>query len=244
MTLSYDGTRYHGWQLQEGHITIQEVIEKALLSIIQERVRVIGSGRTDTGVHAAAQVAHFRTQTRLEAHRLLMAMNSRLPQDIRILKVEDADAKFHARFSVRWKKYRYSIWTGEVMSVLDHHWLLHHPHSLDVALMKKAAEFLIGCRDFSSFSVNVRDEEGRKKNAVRTMRKIKILKKGPLITIQLEADGFLYRMVRSIVGTLIKVGEKKMSIGDFKKVINKKNRAFAGQTVLPQGLCLMKVTYS
>jgi len=241
--LSYDGTNYAGWQLQKGKKTIQEMVEGAVHKITSENSRIHASGRTDAGVHALGQVAHFRTHSGLACSDFKRALNSHLPEDIRILRVEEAPADFHARFSAVQKMYRYRVWLGEDLPVLDRISLYHHPWKLNVAQMKKAGRYLLGKHDFSSFGVNRGDEGYPKPPNIRCMKKVLILKKGHELTIDLEADGFLYKMVRSIVGTLLDVGRGRISAEEFKAILTKKNRCEAGQTAPAKGLCLMRVKY-
>ncbi|MBI1871124.1 MAG: tRNA pseudouridine(38-40) synthase TruA [Chlamydiae bacterium] len=243
MVLAYDGTNYSGWQIQKGALTIEEVLEKAIHAITREKVRVMGSGRTDAGVHALGQVAHFRSKTQLSPSQLKRAVNSKLPSDIRILKLEEVPLNFHAQYWVKTKIYRYQIWNGEELPVFERDFLLYHPEKLDVMSMKRASRLLLGRHDFSSFGVNRHLKGGRKENSVRMMKKAIVKKKGFYVTIELEADGFLYKMVRSIVGTLLAVGEGKLTPDDFKKILSEKNRSSAGQTAPPQGLFLVKVKY-
>jgi tRNA pseudouridine38-40 synthase len=243
MILSYDGTDYAGWQMQKGKKTIQEVIEGAIHKITSENSRINASGRTDAGVHALGQVTHFKTHSRLPCSDFKRALNSHLPEDIRIVKVEEASAEFHARFWAVQKMYRYRIWLGEDLPVLDRIFLYHHPWKLNVAQMKKAGRCLLGKHDFSSFGVNRGDEGHPKPPNIRCMKKVLIRKKGHELTIDLEADGFLYKMVRSIVGTLLDVGRGRISAEEFKNILAKKDRCQAGQTAPAKGLCLMEVKY-
>lgn len=242
LTLAYDGTRYYGWQIQEGHVTIQGVLEKAIYEITGEGVRVIGSGRTDAGVHALGQVAHFRSQSSLSCKVLKRAINSKLPADIRIVHVQEVDLRFHAQFSAKGKTYRYQIWNGLDYPVLERNTLAIFSCPLNVREMRKAAAFLVGRHDFSSFGVN-RGDGSKPLSSVRTMKRVSVSKKGSRITILLEADGFLYKMVRSIVGTLLEVGLGKISASEFGKILRGHNRSLAGRTALASGLCLMRVKY-
>jgi tRNA pseudouridine38-40 synthase len=244
ITLAYEGTAYHGWQIQKGQVTIQEVVEKAVRSVTQEKVRVIGAGRTDAGVHALGQVAHFRSTTKLSPKRLKRAINSQLPSDIRIMRIQNAVQDFHAQYWAKSKIYRYQIWNDEVLPVFERLTFFHHPGFFNCGRMRRALRLLAGRHDFSSFSVNSHLKGRLKRNPVRRMSRVHLHKKGPCITIELEADGFLYKMVRSIVGTLMEVGEGKLSIEGFKKVLRGKDRTLAGKTAPPQGLCLVKVKYT
>lgn len=243
LTLSYDGTHYHGWQMQKGCVTIQEVLEKVLQEILCEKVRVIAAGRTDAGVHALGQVIHFSSHARLPPSVLKRAINSKLPDDIQILKLQKVSKHFHARFSAKSKIYRYKIWNGEDLPVFERNFILHHPGILNLEEMRKAVYFLMGRHDFSSFAVNPSLEKGQIQSKVRSMLDVSVKKKSHLITIELEAEGFLYKMVRSIAGTLLDVGEGKLSVNEFRKILKKKDRRFAGKTAPPHGLCLVRVKY-
>ncbi len=243
LILSYDGTNYHGWQLQKGHTTVQEVLEEAIEKIVHEKIRVTAAGRTDAGVHASGQVVHFISETKIPERILKRAINSKLPDDIQIIKLQKALKDFHARFSAKSKIYQYHIWLGETLPVFQRHFVLHHPGKFDVLSVAKAVRVLKGRHDFSSFAVNPNLNRKPLRDKVRLMKDAQLKKKGHLITIQLEAEGFLYKMVRSIVGTLLDVGEGKLSANEFKEIFQKRDRRFAGKTAPPHGLCLVKVKY-
>lgn len=243
LILSYDGTNYHGWQLQKGHTTVQEVLEEAITKIIHEKIRVTAAGRTDAGVHALGQVVHFSSNTYLPLSVLKKAINSRLPDDVQILTMQKVSKDFHARFSAKSKIYQYHIWLGETLPVFQRHFLLHHAGKFDVLSAKKAVQVLKGRHDFSSFAVNPNLDRKPLRDKVRLMKNAKLKKKGNLIIIELEAEGFLYKMVRSIAGTLLDVGEGKLSVNEFKRILKKKDRRLAGQTAPPHGLILVKVKY-
>ena len=240
LTVSYDGTQYAGWQLQPNGQTIQEVVEAALGKIAGHAARVHGSGRTDAGVHARRQVANATFSTQHKPATLLRALNANLPEDVRVLRVEEAPAKFHARFSAKGKEYRYQIDYGTVADPFLRAYAWHHPWPLDLAAMRKAARLLKGRHDFSALSANpMRHVE----TTVRTITKVSVTKEGNLLTITVAADGFLYKMVRSIVGALVKVGEGRLTVEQLRDVIKAKKRTALVETAPAHGLFLWRVFY-
>jgi len=249
LTIAYDGTQYGGWQLQPNAVTIQGLIEAALKKIAGKRVAVHGSGRTDAGVHARSQVANCSFATRHTPVILRSALNANLPEDVRVIRVEEVDAKFHARFSAKAKEYRYQIDTGAVADLFLQQYAWHHPRPLDLPAMRGAAGMLKGRHDFSALSAkpSPRDAEGRgrqsERDPVRTIQKLTITKSGNLLTIGVVADGFLYKMVRSIVGALVKVGEGRLSCEQLRDVMKARKRTASIETAPAHGLCLWRVFY-
>ena len=249
LTISYDGTGYGGWQLQPNAPTIQELIEKAVAKLAGRAVRVHGSGRTDAGVHAPGQVASCSFATRISPATLRRALNANLPDDIRVRRVQEVDAKFHARFSAKGKEYRYQIDCGAAADPFLRRYAWHHPRKLDVAAMRRAARLLKGRRDFTALAAkpSPRDAEGRGRQSermpVRTISKLAITKQGELLTIAVAADGFLYKMVRSIVGALVKVGEGRMTAEELGGVVAAKRRVALVETAPAHGLFLWRVWY-
>lgn len=242
LTIEYDGTRYCGWQIQHRHKgspSIQEILQKVLQTILREKVRLVASGRTDAGVHALAQVAHFKTRASFETKKLQYALNGLLPDDIIISNVADVPADFHSRFNASSKTYRYTILNRAYPSALYRQMVCHCAYSLDINRMRATARFLAGTHDFASF----RASASKVKDGVRTIKKISVKKEADFIYIDIEADGFLYNMVRSIVGTLIEVGRGRLSPQRVKEIVELKNRRLAGPTAPARGLCLMKVKY-
>ena len=239
LTIRYDGTRYSGWQSQKNGRAIQDVIQDTIKTITDERVSVIGSGRTDAGVHAEAQIANFRTRSRLPLKNIRMALNSRLPKDIAITHIEEAGPGFNAQKSAKSKLYRYTIMNNDYMDPLVRHFAAKSFYRLNLDLMRKAASYLIGRHDFRSF----RAADGKEKNSVRTVKNIKIEKSGDLVYIYIEANGFLYNMARNIVGTLIEVGRGKFKAVDVKKILLKRDRRLSGPTMPAKGLCMVAVKY-
>ena len=244
ITIEYDGTDFHGWQIQDkGKRTVQGEIEKALFRIFKRRTKVIGSGRTDSGVHAQGQVANFRIESSMIPLQMLKALNALLPEDIAIKKAEEVVEKFHAQYSVKSKIYRYTISNHLTRSPLCRNYCFHYTYPLNLSLMRKEAKLLVGRKDFKSFQVTGSPQEPGPKNTIRTIKKIEIKKRNDVITIAIEADGFLYKMVRSIVGTLLAVASGRLPAGSMKKILKAKNRMLAGQTAPAKGLCLVEVKY-
>ncbi|MDD5428083.1 MAG: tRNA pseudouridine(38-40) synthase TruA [Candidatus Omnitrophica bacterium] len=239
LTIRYDGTRYAGWQSQKNGLAIQDVIQGIIKRITGERVNLIGSGRTDAGVHAEAQVANFRTKSKIPLEKLQLALNSMLPRDIAIIYIEEARPKFNSQKSAKSKLYRYTIMNNDYMDPLIRHFAAKCFYKLNIGLMKKAAKYLVGRHDFRAFKA----VDGEKKNSVRTIKDIKIEKDGDLVYIYIEANGFLYNMARSIVGTLVEIGRGKIKASAIKEIIAKQDRRFSGPTMPAKGLCMVRVTY-
>jgi len=240
LTVAYDGTAYGGWQFQPNATTVQQRIEEALVKIPGRHVRVHGSGRTDAGVHARAQVANCSFATKLTIVVLLKALNANLPKDVRITRVEEVDTKFHARFSAKGKEYRYQIDCGEVADPFLHTYAWHRPRQLDISAMRLAARSLKGRHDFSALSAN---PQRSIETPVRTISRLSVAKRGNLLTISVRADGFLYKMVRSIVGALVKVGEGKLTVEQLRELVRGKKRTALVETAPAHGLFLWKVFY-
>ena len=241
LEIEYEGTNYCGWQVQNrtSKKSIQETIEKALRKILQEKVKLIASGRTDAGVHALAQVANFKTTSKIPLENLQKALNSNLADDISIHKIENAGANFHSRFDAKSKIYRYTILNRTYPSALSRNTVYFCTYPLNAALMLRESRFLLGKHNFKSFQLTQKKE----RNPVKTIKKICIRKNKDLIQIDIEADGFLYNMVRSIVGTLIEIGRGKLVPGSLKKILHAKSRKLAGPTAPARGLVLLKVKY-
>ncbi|MGD1019813.1 MAG: tRNA pseudouridine(38-40) synthase TruA [Verrucomicrobiia bacterium] len=240
LTIAYDGTNYAGWQLQPSGSTIQEFVEGALAKLAGGAVRVHGSGRTDAGVHARAQVANCSFRTRLTTATLLRALNANLPVDIRVRRVQEVDARFHARFSAKGKEYRYQIDCGAVVDPFMRAYAWHHPRPLTVVAMRQAARLLKGRHDFAALSANPMRTV---KTTVRTVSRLSVTKRGNLLTIAVAADGFLYKMVRSIVGALVKIGEGRMTVEQLQKLVKAKKRSAQVETAPAHGLFLWQVDY-
>ncbi len=239
ITLEYDGTEYFGWQRQPNCVTVQQRVEEAVEAVTQARAAVIASGRTDTGVHAEGQVAHFRTASAIPIEKFPPALNANLPADIAVLAAEEARPDFHARYDAKSKTYRYTILNQPIRSPLRARYSARMWPALDVERMQEAARALVGRRDFAAFQSQADPE----RNSVRTVTRAEFVARPPLIEFWIEADGFLYNMVRAIVGTLALVGRGKLSPADFEAIIRSRDRGQAGPTAPAQGLCLVRVQY-
>lgn len=234
--VEYDGTEFAGFQIQKRGRTVQGELERALHKITGEKIRVIGAGRTDTGVHALAQGAHFDTTWDRPLEILRRALNAVLPNDIAIRNLTQVAADFSARYSATSRTYRYTILNAAMRSPLAQRYALLVAEPLDAIAMNDAAQELIGEKDFGAFGTPPRGD-----NTIRKMLRAEVKRDGVRIYIELEANAFLYRMVRRIVGTLILVGKGALNKAEFRDVIAKHQRA--GQAVPPHGLCLIAVRY-
>ena len=241
LIIEYDGTNYSGWQIQKNGPSIQEELQKVLRTITGEECNVNGSGRTDAGVHAIGQVANFRTSSRMPADRFAYALNSMLPKDITIKASIEAEADFHARFSAIGKCYRYKIFNSRFPSALlrNYAYYINYCDKLDMNRLRSAADCFTGTHDFSGFMSTGSSVE----DTVRTIYKIDVEKNEALIEICFEGNGFLYNMVRIIVGTLIYTGIGKIAVPEIPDIIRSKDRSRAGITAPAHGLYLEKVLY-
>lgn len=240
LIIEYDGTDYHGWQVQAGDITIQSVIQKALALMTKEPIILHGSGRTDAGVHALGQAASFKTSARIPAAAYTAGLNSLLPDDIVIRSCEPMDDAFHARFSARRKTYRYHILNRPLPSAIRRRFAWHIRKPLGIDSMRRAAACILGEHDFKSF-------EGTGSPRAHTIRTVMAAdvheKEDGLVVFEITADGFLRYMVRNLVGTLVDVGLSKTSVDAFQQILDSKNRDAAGATAPPHGLFLVEVGY-
>jgi tRNA pseudouridine38-40 synthase len=234
--LEYDGTDFVGFQVQERGRTVQGELEHAIQKITGEKVRVTGGGRTDSGVHALAQGAHFDTGWERPVATLQRALNAVLPSDLAVRSLAVVDQNFSARYSAKSRAYRYTILNQAIRSPLTEHYSLQVPAELDVEAMNAAAQLLVGSHDFGGFGTPPHGE-----NTVRVVYESRVWRDGKMIYVDLEANAFLYRMVRRIVGTLLLVGQGRITVGEFREVLAQHKRA--GQSVPPQGLCLVAVKY-
>ncbi|NKB25027.1 MAG: tRNA pseudouridine(38-40) synthase TruA [Kiritimatiellae bacterium] len=238
--LSYDGTRYAGWQIQPRSKTIQGEIEQAILTLSGERVRVHASGRTDRGVHAKAQVAHFDLKKKVPIQQFKGGLNALLEFDIRITLLSTISPDFHARFDAKTKEYRYQIWNDETVPPFVKRYRNHVRKHLDAEAMNQAAKLLMGKKDFASFSANPNCEVD---GTVRHLSKLAVKKHGCEIVISAVGNGFLYKMVRSLAGFLICVGMGEQFSQDAKDLLRSKTRTAQVPTAPPEGLFLWKVGY-
>lgn len=239
LTLAYEGTRYRGWQRQGNTSgSIEEKVGTALSRILGEDIELHGSGRTDAGVHARAQVASFKTSSALTAEEILTALRQHLPEDIGALSLEEAEPRFHARLNAKEKTYVYRLWNSETPCVFARRWVWVLPEKLDAGEMEKAAQALCGKHDYSSFRTGK-----SAKSAVRTVTEIAIEPHGEELWLHFTGDGFLYNMVRILTGTLVEVGQGKRSAESMSAILEAKNRTAAGITAPAQGLTLWEVRY-
>ena len=244
LTIAYDGAAYEGWQVQKIGTGVQEKVEAALAKLFPTAPRTHSSSRTDTGVHALGMVAHFavpRAEFRMPVRKLLLALNAHLPEDVRVVAAVRAPEKFHARFDARGKQYRYFVWNHAAMNPLLRNTAWHVPRSLDLKVMRAAASLFVGKHDFQSFAAN---PGYARESTVRTMTRCEVKKSGPQLTFIIEGDGFLYKMCRGLVGTLVQVGLGKFPAKDIKTMLAKRDRRVAGMTAPAHGLVLWKVFYS
>ena len=239
LTISYDGTRYHGWESKKEVDTIEGKLEAVFARMTEQDVKIHGAGRTDAGVHAMGMVANGFLDTTLTPEEIKAYANHYLPDDICIREVSGVSERFHARLNAKGKHYRYTIDNGEVANVFERKYMTRLTENYDIEAMKKAAVYLIGEHDFKSFCDNKR----MKKSTIRRISDIQINNSDGIITIDFYGNGFLYHMVRILTGTLLMVGTHELSCDDIPDIIEKKSRDAAGFTAPPQGLCLVEVDY-
>ena len=240
MRVEYDGTAYHGWQEQPGLATVQGTLADALATILGHRPVVDGASRTDAGVHAVGQVAAFSTEHPIEAGRLEAALNSRLPPDIAVADLEETAPDFHPARDARAKRYRYRLWRSPSKPVFAARYVWHWWQALALEPMREAAARLTGRHDFASFA----SRGSRRETTVREIFGITVTEAGPEVHIEVVGDGFLYRMVRNLVGTLVEVGRGHRPPEWVDAVLAARDRRAAGPCAPPQGLCLMEVRYA
>jgi tRNA pseudouridine38-40 synthase len=246
LTIAYDGTDFHGWQIQPGVPTVQGLLVEILERMTQENLSLQGAGRTDAGVHAAGQVASFQTASGLAPEVFLRACNALLPAAIRVRAAEEVPFDFHARWSAQDKTYRYRIYRGQVLPPFICRYVLHEPRALDFEAMAAAGRHFEGEHDFTSFAASTGDEEeDRDRIMVRSVHRSEL-------TVDVDAEEWIYticgqsflrNMVRKIVGTLLEVGRGRLAADDIPALLERRDRTCSGPTAPPQGLCLMGVTY-
>lgn len=241
LTMTYDGRRYHGWQIQENADSVQNQLQQALVRVIGERPDLKGCSRTDAGVHANCYCVSLRTEHTIPAERLPLALNRFLPKDIAVLECTEVPEDFHARYSCKGKEYIYKIYNAPVRSPFLQGYALHYWYPLDVVRMNRAAQYFVGRHDFTSFCTV--DPHRQKGDFHRTVKSCRVERSGDLITVTIEADGFLYNMVRIIVGTLLLTAQGKLQPEDITAIIEAKDRSRAGPTAPPEGLYLNRVFY-
>lgn len=239
LTIEYDGKDFNGWQKQPNKLNIQGEIERAIYNITKEEVDLIGSGRTDAGVHAWNQIANFKTNSNISIEKMAIAINSQLKNSIVVKKAEEVDERFHSRYNAKRKTYRYVINNTEYGSAIYRNLEYHFPIKLNVEKMQEAAKYFEGEHDFKAF----KSSGTSGKNSVRTIYKAEVKTDGERILIELTGNGFLYNMVRIISGTLLDVGLGKIEPSEIEDIINSKDRTKAGKTLPAHALYLVKVNY-
>ena len=240
LTVSYDGSEFCGWQRQKNGVSVQETLENALYSLTGEKIKATASGRTDAGVHAAGQVVHFDTQSKIPPPKFYKALNVLLPDSVKVLKSEEAPQSFNAVKSAKKKTYRYSLYNSEVPLPLKERYAYRIFGNFDVEKMKAAASVIEGTHDFKCFSAT----GGSVKTTTRTVYNITVQENGEDIEVTVTGNGFLYNMVRIIAGTLIAAGQGDITETDIKKAFETNARNLLGKTLPAKGLCLLNVEYT
>jgi len=242
LTIAYDGTAYSGWQIQPNAVSIQELLEKALSTILRTPTAVASSGRTDAGVHARGQVAHFIYEGTLDLFRLQLSLNGLLPPDIRILSIETAAPDFHARYSAISKEYHYHLHLDRTTDPFKRLYAYHDYSPLDLDKMKIAASCFVGTHDFTTFA-NEGSKGSAAKNPIRTITRLELCREPGGVRLEFEGNGFLYKMVRNITGTLLDVARGKIEPESIPQLFEARDRTIASPAAPARGLFLMKVNY-
>ena len=246
--IEYDGTDYHGFQRQSRNHgpTIQGALEEAIEQISGRMSAVLGAGRTDAGVHASGQVIHFSSDAKLTSHEWMKAINATLPRSVAVQWIKEVTDNFHARYSAKSRSYRYTIWNDEAPSPLRARYSYHRPHSLAADLINEACQLLLGRKEFGAFGRSPDETNPLKSgphSSVRTMLEAGCKRQDALIYCDFTADAFLTGMVRRIVGTLLLVGQGRLSLDEFDTIVQRAEKTHPGSAAPPQGLCLVRVTY-
>lgn len=239
LIVAYDGTNYHGWQIQKNAITVEEILQQALCDLLQEPIELVGASRTDAGVHARGNVAVFDTHTRIPAEKIAIAVNQRLPEDIRVMQSEEVEEQFHPRYAESEKTYEYHISNVPIQLPTRRLYSYFVYLPLDVEKMQEAAKLFVGEHDFAGFC----SAKSQVQTTVRTIYDCQVEKEGDEICIRVRGNGFLYNMVRIIAGTLVEVGLGRRERSTVSRAIEKADRSLAGPTAPPEGLTLIKIEY-
>ena len=239
LNVSYDGTAYHGWQRQNNAITVCEVVENSIEKIFKQRSEVIGCSRTDAGVHAMDYVCNFHCDFEIPAEKLPLALNTKLPPDVRVTKAEYVSEDFHSRFSVHSKTYLYKTCCSEILNPFLRNYAYHFPYSVDIEKIKSATDHFVGTHDFAGFMA----QGSSQKTTVRTVNFLHAERQGDILSFEINADAYLYNMVRIISGTLLYVGIGKILPDEIPEIIKSCDRTRAGITADPQGLYLKAILY-
>ncbi len=246
LTIAFDGTHYHGWQIQNRRPTVQGALRNAVLKVTGEETVIHGCGRTDAGTHARALVANFLTRSEIPSRNLVRALNTNLPRDIRVMSAKPVSQAFHARKSALSKIYRYQVYRGEILPPHLAREHFHYPYPLDLELMQRAARHFEGEHDFASFAASGAGAKGRENQGAGTVRRICrcVLKvSGRSLHLTVEGNGFLHHMVRNMAGTLLEVGRGRIQFRDFIELFSRRDRRLAGFTAPANGLILLRVRY-
>lgn len=242
LILAYDGTHYGGWQVQPNSTSIQMLVQMALETALRNKTDLTGASRTDAGVHALGQVAHFTANDPVDTFRLLASLNGLLPPDIRVQMIEEVPEGFHARYSATGKIYHYHLHLDRVINPFNRLYATHIPYKIDLDRMQKAAQLFVGTHDFTSFA-NESHKGTASHDAVRTLKRVDLVEESGGIRLEFQAEGFLYKMVRNITGALLAVGSGKLAREEIPALIAARDRTQAPETAPPQGLFLMEVKY-
>lgn len=240
LILEYDGSKFFGFQRQPSRPTVQEALETALSKLFNRPMKILAAaGRTDSGVHALGQIVNFKTDSRLPLEKIQKGLNTLLPAAVAVKKIEAVPAGFHARYGAKWKTYRYEVLNSAVRAPLLNGKVYRFPYRLNFKVMCQAARSIVGRHDFKAFQA----AGSKAKDSVRRVRRLSLKRKGERLQFQIEADGFLYHMVRNLVGTLLEVGRGALTLEDFREILKKRSRPLAGPTVPGYALILVSVQY-
>lgn len=239
LTISYDGSAYHGWQVQKNAVTVQQVFQKAVEKLFCEKIDIKGCSRTDSGVHAKMYCVSFKTDKNIPCKNVISGLNTYLPKDIAVTDCTEVDLDFHARYSVKSKRYVYRIYNSQIRDPFLKDYAFHYRYPIDADYLDKESQAFVGTHDFSGFCSSRSGVE----NTVRTVYSFSVKRQGSEVLFSVEADGFLYNMVRIMVGTLLFVNEGKIKQGELAGIIESKSRDKAGKTAPPQGLYLEDIKY-
>jgi tRNA pseudouridine38-40 synthase len=237
--ISYCGTNYHGYQVQQNAVTVAQVLQDAIEAVIGVREPIVGCSRTDSGVHANCYYFHMKTESRIPQDRFVIALNCRLPDDIAVLSCFEVPMDFHARYCCTGKEYVYKIWNARVKNPFLSGLAYHYPYPIDIEKIRLAASHMIGTHDFKAFCA----AGGKEMDTVRTMKQITVERDGDLVEFHVSGDGFLYHMVRIMIGTFLEVSEGLIEPQNISEILEQKDRSRAGRTAPPQGLYLNRVEY-
>lgn len=240
LVISYDGTRYSGWQVQKNSTTVQEIFQNSLKNVVLEDVDIKGCSRTDAKVHANNYYVNFKTSSRINVKNIINAMNRFLPYDICVKNAFEVSDDFHARYSCTGKEYVYKIWNHQIRNPFMHDYALHYWYDIDCENLRDVRKYIIGEHDFTSFATL---DKRNAQNMIRNIHDFDVIRQENVIEIKISANGFLYNMVRIIVGTLLRIAQNKIKIHDIPYIIDKKDRKYAGPTAPPHGLYLNRVFY-